>query len=298
MRYVVSGATGLIGAALVKTLETGGHEVLRLVRRAAGEGEVRWSPEGGMIEWEKLEGADAVVHLAGKALAGGRWTPALKEQFYQSRIAGTHLLAVALARLRQKPRVFLSASAVGYYGDRGGEPLMEESRPGGDYLARLCRDWEAAAQPAAEAGIRTARLRFGVVLSPDGGALSQMLPVFRLGLGGPLGSGRQIVSWIALDDAIGAIMHIINTPEIDGAVNITAPNPARNAELARAIGRALGRPAILPAPAFALRLAFGEMADAALLSGARALPSKLQSSGYVFRFPELESALIHLLQTY
>lgn len=296
MRILVTGASGLIGSVLVPFLEERGHTVQRFVRREPGSGaEVFWDPEAGRIDASAVEGADAVVHLAGKNLADGRWTPALKKQFLASRVQGTHLVAMAAAKAKNPPRAVLSASAIGYYGHCGNARIAEQAPAGDDFLARLCADWEAASQPAAEAGVRVARLRIGIVLSPGGGALAQMLPVFRLGLGGPLGSGRQFMSWIHIRDIAGAILHIIETPSVQGPVNLVSPNPVTNLELTRALGRALRRPALLPAPAPALRLAFGEMADAALLSSARVFPEKLLQSGYEFAFTDLDAALRDLL---
>ena len=297
MKILITGASGLIGTALTPVLEARGHEVLRLVRRDPdpARGQVHWNPDQGAIDKQSLEGIEAAIHLAGKPLAEGRWTPERKKQYRHSRVAGTHLLAVTLATLEQKPRVLLSASAIGYYGDRGADQLREESPPGPDYLAQLCRDWEAAAQPAAEAGIRVARMRIGIVLSRHGGALAQMLPSFRLGLGAALGGGRQYMSWIAMPDVLGAMLHILDNDIIEGPVNLTAPAPVTNKEMTRTLGRVLGRPALLSAPAPVLRLAFGEMADAALLSSARVSPVALLDSGYRFRFPELEPALRHAL---
>jgi len=297
MRILISGASGLIGSHLAPFLSQNGHTVQRLVRRApADDSEVWWDPDAERMDAAPLNGVDAVIHLAGKNLADARWTPALKKQFLASRVRSTHLLAMAAAKAQNPPKIFLSASAIGYYGHCGNAHITESNPPGEDFLATLCRDWEAASQPAAEAGIRLARMRIGIVLSPQGGALAQMLPLFRLGLGGPLGAGRQYMSWIHIQDILGAILHILETGALSGPVNLVGPNPATNRELSRALGRALGRPAILPAPATALRLAFGEMADAALLSSARVIPEKLLETGYEFKFPDLDAALRDLLQ--
>jgi uncharacterized protein len=242
-----------------------------------------------------MEGFDAVVHLAGEDISSGTWTAAKKARIRQSRVEGTGLLARTLASLDRAPGVLACASAIGYYGDRGDQILTEESEPGAGFLASVCRDWEEAAKPAAEAGIRVAHLRFGVVLSADGGALARMLGPFRMGMGGPLGSGRQYVSWIAIDDAVGAIGHVLSTRTLRGAVNVAAPAPVTHAEFARTLGRVLGRPTILGMPGFAVRLMFGEMADELLLASQRLAPVRLLSTGYQFRFPELEPALRHLL---
>jgi uncharacterized protein (TIGR01777 family) len=296
MRVLVSGASGLVGRALVPYLTTGGHEVLRLVRRAAAApDEVAWDPIAGTIDAPRLEGLDAVVHLAGEPVAEGRWTTAKKARIRESRVQGTGLLAAALARARRPPGVLVSASAVGVYGDRGDETLTEESAPGEGFLAETAVAWEAALAPARDAGIRTVQLRFGIVLSPESGALGRMLPPFRRHLGGRLGSGRQHVSWIALDDALGAVHHAMATPSLEGPVNATAPHPVRNAELTKALGHALGRFTPFAMPKFAARLAFGEMADALLLSSQRVLPAALTASGYPFRYPRIEGALHHLL---
>ena len=296
LHVLVSGASGLIGSALVPFLTTGGHRVTRLVRSPpAGEGAVFWDPAARRLDPAALEGADAVVHLAGEPIARGRWTDAKKARIRDSRIQGTELLAEALARLDRPPRVLVSASAVGYYGDRGAELLRETSPPGTGFLAGVCRDWEAATRAAAAKGIRVATLRFGIVLSPAGGALARMLPPFRLGVGGRIGGGRQYMSWIAVDDAVGAIHHALMTDDLEGPVNVVAPQAVTNREFTRTLGRVLRRPTIFPVPAFAARLAFGELADALLLASARVEPARLLAAGYRFRHPDLEDALRHLL---
>jgi uncharacterized protein (TIGR01777 family) len=296
MHVAVSGSSGLIGSALVRSLTGGGHGASRLVRGlASGPDAIGWDPAAGVRDTARLEGLEAVVHLAGENIGAGRWTERRKAEIRRSRVEGTQRLCEGLARLATRPGVLVSASAVGFYGDRGDEALLEESPAGNDFLAGVCRDWEAATEPAARAGIRVVRLRFGVVLSPAGGALKKMLLPFRLGAGGRIGSGRQHMSWIALDDAVGAIHHALVTGSLAGPVNAVAPSPVTNAEFTRALARALRRPAIAPLPAFAARLAFGEMADALLLASQRVLPGRLQASGYTFRFPDLEGALRHLL---
>ena len=296
MHVAVSGSSGLVGSALVRFLGAGGHRVSRLVRGpVAGADAIGWDPAAGVRDTALLEGLDGVVHLAGENIGAGRWTARRKAAIRQSRVEGTQRLCEALARLARRPKVLVSASAVGFYGDRGDETLREESPAGSDFLAQVCRDWETATDPAARAGIRVVRLRLGMVLSPAGGGLKKMLPPFRLGAGGRIGSGRQYMSWIALDDAVGAIHHALTNDSLVGPVNAVAPSPVTNAEFTRALARVLRRPAVAPLPAFAARLAFGEMADALLLAGQRVLPARLQASGYAFRFPDLEGALVHLL---
>jgi uncharacterized protein (TIGR01777 family) len=297
MNILVSGASGLIGSALVPYLANAGHEVIRLVRSQPQPGEraLRWDPMGGLIEESALEGVDAVVHLAGESVEE-RWTPQKKIRIRESRATGTRLLSESIARLATPPKVLVSASAIGYYGDRGGEILTEESAAGKGFLAEVCRAWEAATAPAAQKGVRVVPLRFGVVLSDSGGALARMLTPFRLGMGGVLGSGQQYVSWIALDDAIGAIQHAIVTALLQGPVNAVAPQAVTNQQFTKVLGKVLGRPTIFPMPAFAVRLMFGEMADELLLASTRVQPAKLVASGYGFRYPELEAALRHLLQ--
>jgi hypothetical protein len=298
LRIAVTGASGLIGRALVPFLTTGGHTLVRMARkRRAAADEASWDWELGRIDAARLEGIDAVVHLAGENI-GARWTQRRKRQIRDSRGIGTRFLAETLARLARRPRVLVSASAVGIYGNRGDQALTESSSTtagASDFLTEVGREWEAATEPARAADIRVVLPRFGVVLTPAGGALGRMLPAFRLGLGGPLGSGRQQMSWIAMDDLIGAIHYVLMSESLAGPVNATAPYPVSNREFAETLGRVLGRPALVSVPATVLRLAFGEMAEVALLAGARVLPARLQESGYAFRYPELETALRHLL---
>jgi len=296
----VTGASGLVGSALVTGLTSAGHRVVRVVRGAgaasvAGQRLARWDPESGALEPSALAGADAVVHLAGESVAGGRWTEAKKRRIRSSRVDVTRRLAEALPRLERPPRLLVSASAVGYYGDRGSEILREDSSPGPGFLAEVCREWEAATDPAARAGIRVVRLRIGMVLSRRGGALGAMLTPFRLGAGGPVGSGVQWVSWIAIDDLVGAILHALATESLAGPVNAVAPEPVTNRELARTLGRVLRRPALLPLPAVAARLLFGQMADELLLASARVEPARLRATGFTFRHARLEDALRHEL---
>jgi len=299
MRVAITGSTGLLGSEVATALSAAGHEVVRLIRRvpAPGEkGELRWDPVKGEIDAAALEGLDAVVHLAGENIASGRWNAARKAAIRDSRVNGTRLLCDALARLDRPPKTLVCASAIGYYGDRGEDLLTEESPPGTGFLPDVCREWEAASDPAARKGIRVVALRIGMVLTSKGGALPQMLPLFRAGLGGVLGGGRQYVSWIALDDLPGIVLHALQCEKMRGPVNAVAPVPVTNRELTEALGKTLSRPTLLPVPAFALRLAVGgEMADALLLASARVAPRRLEETGYRFRFPELSGALRHLL---
>jgi uncharacterized protein (TIGR01777 family) len=295
MHVAVTGSSGLIGSALVGFLTTGGHQVTRIVRRSPGAADVQWDPAEGIRGLSRLEGVDAVVHLAGENIASGRWTRERKAQIRRSRVEGTGRLCESLVRLERRPKVLVSSSAIGYYGNRDDEILREDSGPGSDFLAGVCREWEAATGPASRAGIRVVCMRIGIVLSPVGGALKKMLFPFTLGMGGRIGSGTQFMSWIALDDVIGATHHALDTVSLAGPVNCVAPSPVTNAEFTRALARALRRPALAPLPALAARLAFGEMADALLLSSARVVPTRLEASGYRFQHPELEGALRHLL---
>jgi uncharacterized protein (TIGR01777 family) len=297
MKVLVSGSSGLVGSALVPFLTGGGHQVVRLVRSEPGPeaSEVCWDPETGSIDRAGLKGVDAAVHLAGESIAAGRWTAARKARILESRVKGTRLLAETLAELEQPPKALVSASAVGYYGDRGEETLREESGSGSAFLSEVCRQWEAATEPAAAAGIRVVNLRFGVILASAGGALPRLLTPFRLGVGGTLGSGKQFMSWVALDDVVGSILHALTTEALRGPVNAVGPQAVTNREFTKALGRALGRPTLFPMPACAARLAFGEMAAELLLASQRVEPAKLLASGYLFRFPDLEAALRHLL---
>lgn len=296
MKVAVTGSSGLIGSALVSFLTSGGHEVRRLVRRAPrSDDEIRWDPSRAEIDPAALEGVDAVIHLSGESVAGGRWTDARKDRIRRSRIDSTRTLARALASLKEPPRVLVSASAIGYYGDRGEEWLDESSSPADDFLARVAVDWERAAETAGEAGIRVTHPRIGVVLSPAGGALGKLLTPFRLGLGGVVGPGTQYMSWVALDDVLGALHHALVNDGVRGPFNLVAPQPVTNREFTRTLGRVLGRPTPVPVPAFALKAALGEMAEATLLASTRVRPEGLQAAGYRFRFPSLEGALRHLL---
>ena len=294
MNVLISGATGLIGSALVPELEANGHTITRLSRSRSGANTVRWDPSAGTIEGD-LEGTEAVVHLAGESIAQGRWSPDKKRRILDSRVQGTRLVAERIAALSTPPKVMVSISAVGYYGDRGDEILTEESTPGEDFLARVCREWEAAAEPARRAGIRVVHPRLGIVLSPQGGALGATLPIFKLGGGGKIGSGRQWWSWVTLADVVGSIVHSVTEETVEGPVNVGSPNPMTNAEYTKVLGKVLGRPTILPLPAPAARIMLGEVADALLLASQRMQPAKLETTGYSFRHPRLEGALRHLL---
>jgi uncharacterized protein (TIGR01777 family) len=298
MKIVVTGSSGLVGSALVPVLLSRSHEVVRLVRKAsqAGEAEILWDPARGIQDVERLEGTDAVIHLAGENIADGRWTDEKKARIRESRVVGTRILSETLAQLERKPRALLSASAIGYYGDRGDEILTEESAPGTDFLAEVCREWEAATEAASKSGVRVVKMRFGIVLSSEGGALSRMLTPFQLGIGGRLGSGKQYMSWIAIDDIVGAIEHALEAAQLSGPVNMVAPNPVTNREFTKQMGRVLSRPTLFPVPAFAIRMAFGEMADVALLSSERVEARRLKDSGYTFQYPDLEGALRHILK--
>lgn len=296
MDVVVSGSHGLVGSALVPALAGAGHRVRRLVRGPASGADVSWDPAAGTIDAAGLEGAGGVVHLAGAGIADRRWTAAHRERIRDSRVRGTALLAGALAGLARPPTVLVSGSAVGWYGDRGDEVLTEDSDGGRDFLAGVCRAWESATAAAAEAGVRVVHLRAGVVLSPAGGALARQLPLFRLGLGGRLGSGRQWTSWVSVHDEVGAVLHCLATPSLAGPVNATAPEPVTNAEFTRALGRALRRPAVLAVPRPALALVLGSrLTDEMVLASQRVLPTRLLASGYHFRHPEVGAALADLL---
>jgi uncharacterized protein len=291
---LVSGATGLVGTALTHFLTTGGHTVVPLVRQAGrthAAREVVWDPQARKLDPAHLQGIDAVVHLAGENIAGARWNDAQKARIRDSRVHGTRLLAETLAGMGQPPKVLVSASAVGIYGNRPDETLTETADPGLGFLPDVCRAWETATHPAEARGIRVVPLRLGLVLSSQGGALARMLPAFKLGLGGRMGTGEQFMSWVDLQDVVGIIHHALFTDDLAGPVNATAPAPVTNREFARILGRVLGRPAWLPVPATSIRLLLGEMADALLLEGCRVLPARLEQSGYPFRFTDLEEAL-------
>lgn len=297
MDIAISGASGLIGTALVSALAEAGHRPIRLVRRAAASGadEISWNPATGEIDAASLDGIDGIVNLSGAGIGDRRWTPAYKELCVTSRTKSTELLAKTAAAMNNQPKVMLSGSAIGYYGSQGDTELVESSAPADDFLAKLTVDWEAAAQPAIDAGIRTAFIRTGIVLSTEGGALPKLLPLFKLFLGGKFGSGDQYMSWISITDEVNAIIHLLDSA-ISGPVNLTAPNPVTNAEFASVLGRVLGRPSFLPVPAFGPKLVLGtDRADALLFDSMRVLPAVLQSSGYEFAHPDLETALRAIL---
>ena len=301
MKVIVTGSTGLVGRALIRSLLADGHEVTRLVRgdaqgfRAPGTAAVHWDPERGEIDAGALEGHDAAVHLAGEPVAEGRWDDEKKRRIRESRVQGTTLLAGALAGLRAKPKVLVSASATGFYGDRGAEILREESASGDDFLSEVCREWEKATLQASQAGIRVVHLRIGVVLSGEGGALQKMLTPFKLGVGGKLGSGSQYMNWITLEDLTGVIRRAVEDESLRGPVNAVAPQQVTNEEFTKALGGVLGRPTIFALPAFAARLAFGEVADALLMASTRVEPARLKEAGYQFKHPEIEGALRSVL---
>jgi uncharacterized protein (TIGR01777 family) len=302
MKIIVTGSTGLIGRALVRSLLAEGHSVTRLVRgdtqtfRAPGTSAVRWDPDAGTLDAKALEGHDAAVHLAGESVAEGSWTEEKKARIRDSRVKGTRLVAGAVAALREKPKVLVSASATGFYGSRGEEVLTESSASGGDFLSEVCREWEKATLPASEAGIRVVNLRIGVVLSGEGGALPKMLTPFRLGVGGRVGGGRQYMSWVDLEDVVGIIKHAINNESVRGPVNTVAPTPVTNSQFTKALGKVLGRPTFFTIPEFAVRLAFGEMGETLLLGSQRVEPARLSASGYQFAYPNLEDSLRHVLK--
>src|SRR6267378_812565 len=297
MKILISGSHGLVGTALIKSLASEGHEILRLVRYAPSSvQEIEWSPDRYSIALARLEGFDAVVHLAGESIAEGRWSDEKKKRIRESRVKGTKLLGDALANLSNPPRTLISASAIGYYGDRGDEVLTESSAPGDGFLPEVCVEWEKATALATEKGIRVVNTRFGVILDAHGGALAKMLPPFRMGIGGRLGSGKQWMSWIALDDVVGGIKFALKNDSLRGPANFVAPEPVTNSEFTKTLGRVLSRPTWFPIPEFGVRLAFGEMADALLLSSQRVQPKELLDSGYSFKLRQLEGALRHVLE--
>jgi uncharacterized protein (TIGR01777 family) len=295
-RVLIAGASGLVGNALIPFLTTKGYSVLRLVRRAPrSSDEVFWDPRAGELAEHAIAGVDVVINLSGENLSAGRWTAKRREEILRSRVNATQTLVNAMQRLSKRPKVFVSASAVGFYGDRHDQPVDEQSEIGRGFLPEVCSAWEDRARAAEVLGVRTVLGRFGVVLTPAGGALAKLLPVFRLGLGGSLGNGKQWMSWITIDDLLGGLFHAINTTSCTGPLNLVSPQPVTNRDFARTLGRVFGRPAWTAVPAFVLRTALGEMADEMLLSGARVLPEKLISSGYDFRQAMLDHALRHVL---
>jgi uncharacterized protein len=300
MKTLITGSTGLVGSALIPSLIKSGHSVSRMVRSqsSAGSSDVNWDPLAGKLDKAKLEGFESVVHLAGENIASGRWTEERKNLIRDSRVKGTRLLCESLAGMERPPKVLVCASAIGYYGDRGDEILTEESKPGTDFLSKVCVEWEAAAQPAIEKGIRVAYLRIGVIMSAAGGALAKMLLPFKMGVGGKLGSGKQYMSWITLDDVTGIIRYTLDNENVKGPINTVAPNPVTNLEFTKTLGKVLSRPTIFAVPAFGARIAFGEMADALLLSSTRVKPARLLALGYSFQHPDLETGLRHVMENY
>ena len=291
MKIAIAGASGLVGSVLVPVLEKDGSAVVRVVRSTPRAGEIEWHPNQDSIEPAKLEGFDVIVNLAGENIAAGRWTDDQKRKIRESRVNGTHLMSEAIAKLSQPPSAFICASATGIYGDRDDEVLDEQSESGGGFLAGVCREWEMATEPASKAGVRVVNLRFGPIMSREGGMLAKLLTPFKMGLGGKVGSGRQYISWVAIDDAVNAMKLAIEDQSIRGPLNIVSPHPVTNEEFTKALGHVLNRPTALAIPAFAARLTFGEMADEMLLTSQRVMPKRLVAAGYQFQYPELEGAL-------
>ncbi len=291
MKVLIAGASGLIGSALIQPLAAEGAEVTRLVRSTPKPGEIEWHPNQDAMDPARLEGFDATINLAGENVAAGRWTEDQKRKIHDSRVNGTHLLSEAMAKLATRPRVFLCASATGFYGDREDEVLDEHSDSGGGFLAGVCREWEKATEPAVAAGVRVVNLRFGVILSGEGGMLAKLLTPFKMGMGGKVGSGKQFISWVAIDDVVSAIKLALNDETFRGPVNVVSPNPVTNEVFTKTLGHVLSRPTALAMPAFAARLAFGEMADETLLASQYVVPKRLSDAGFEFKYPELEGAL-------
>ncbi len=299
MKFLVTGSSGLIGSDLVAALKDRGHQVIRLVRSEdqLSDNRLLWDPEHHELNMADFEGFDVVINLAGENIASGLWTEAKKKKIRDSRVLTTHMLCELLAMLNKPPKILINASAVGYYGDRGDEILDENSLPGTGFLAEVCQKWEEATKPASDKGIRVILLRFGAILSIKGGVLGKMRLPFKLGLGGVIGSGKQYMSWISIDDLIGVVLHVISNDSLSGPVNTVTPEPVTNKEFTKTLGKTLNRPTILPVPAFAVKLIFGEMGDELLLSSTKAVPSKLEASDYTFLYPDLASALKHLLES-
>ena len=291
MKVLIAGASGLIGSALNPSLEAEGGEVTRLVRSTPKPGEIEWHPNQDAMDPAHLEGFEAIINLAGENVAAGRWTEDQKRKIHDSRVNGTHLLSEAMAKLAKRPRVFLCASATGFYGDREDEVLDEHSDSGGGFLAGVCREWEKATEPAVAAGVRVVNLRFGVILSREGGMLAKLLTPFKMGMGGKVGSGKQVISWVAIEDVVSTIKLALNDETFRGPVNVVSPNPVTNEVFTKTLGHVLSRPTALAMPAFAARLAFGEMADEMLLTSQYVVPKRLMDAGYDFKYPELEGAL-------
>ena len=290
MKIAIAGASGLVGSALASSLAADGAAITRLVRSAPKSDEIEWHPNHDDVSARLLEGFDAIVNLAGENIAAGRWTDEQKRKIRDSRVSGTHLLSEAIAKMEAKPNVFVCASATGIYGDRDDETLDEQSESGSGFLAGVCREWEKACEPATKTGVRVVNLRFGPIIAREGGMLAKLLTPFKMGMGGKVGSGKQYISWVALDDVVNAIKLAINDQSIRGPVNVVSPNPVTNEEFTKTLGHVLNRPTALAVPVFAARLAFGEMADEMLLVSQRVMPKKLTAAGFQFRYPELEPA--------
>ncbi len=295
MKVAIAGASGLVGSALIPVLERDGAQITRLVRATPKMGEIEWHPNQDEVSADILAGFDVIINLAGENIAGGRWTDEQKRKIRDSRVNGTHLLSEAISQMAVKPQAFICASATGVYGDRDDEVLDEQSESGGGFLAGVCREWEKATELAGKAGVRVVNLRFGPILAREGGMLSKLLTPFKMGMGGKVGSGKQYISWIALDDAVNAIKLAIDEQTIHGPLNVVSPNPVTNEEFTKTLGHVLNRPTALAMPAFAARLAFGEMADEMLLVSQRVMPKKLNAVKFAFAYPKLETALRHYL---
>jgi uncharacterized protein len=296
MNILVTGSSGFVGSAIIPVLKGKGHEIKRLVRAKKGHSdEILWTPPDQGPDPAALEGIDAVIHLAGESISS-RWTDKRKQAIRESRGKSTRVLVDALVRMKTPPKILISASAIGYYGNHGDEIVRDGDAPGSDFLASVCREWEAATEQASQKGIRVVNLRFGIILSSEGGALGKMLTPFKMGLGGKIATGRQYMSWIAMDEVIQVILFVLSQNALQGPMNTVAPKPVTNEEFTKTLGRVLQRPTVFPMPAFAARLAFGEMADALLIGGVRVEPAKLARSGYSFRYPDLEVALRHILK--
>lgn len=295
MHVAITGSSGLVGKALVARLTTDGHRVTRILRRSGGEGTISWDPARGKLDPADLHGLDAVIHLAGENIAGKRWNAKVKAAIRDSRCKGTRLLSEAIAQATPKPAALISASAIGFYGQRGDEIMTEEQQRGTGFLAEVCQEWEDACQPARDAGVRVVNVRIGVVLAKTGGALQKMLLPFKMGVGGIVGNGRQYWSWVALEDLIGILSFLTTNSEINGPVNAVADCAVTNREFTKTLGKVLRRPTIMPLPAFAAKLMLGEMAESLLLASVRVVPKKLTDAGFEFQFPDLESAFRHEL---
>ncbi|MFN2576856.1 MAG: TIGR01777 family oxidoreductase [Pyrinomonadaceae bacterium] len=291
MKIAIAGSSGLVGSALIPILQSDGNQITRLVRASPKAGEIEWHPNQDALSAGKFEGLDVIINLAGESIAAGRWTDEQKRKIHDSRVNGTHLLSEALAKMNARPKTFICASATGFYGDRDEEILDEQSESGSGFLAGVCREWEQATEPASKAGVRVVNLRFGPILAREGGMLSKLLTPFKMGMGGRVGSGKQYISWIALEDAVSAIKLAIDTQTIHGPLNVVSPRPVTNEEFTKTLGHVLNRPTALAMPAFAVRLAFGEMADEMLLASQKVMPKKLTSAGFEFRYPDLEGAM-------